>query len=114
MEGLETMALPLQAPTRTSAEPCVAPPCPLFPPVQLGSTLGHIVGGDPAHDAAMATATAVIVLALYLASTQLPKLCGSVLIGTILSNLCGSGLTLSLTVVQRFRQTPLRRPPPRR
>ena len=72
----------------------------------VGSTLGPIAGGDPAHYAAMASATAVMVaalaliarlfragavvnfisesvligfkcgVALYLASSQLPKLCG--------------------------------------
>ena len=72
----------------------------------VGSTLGPIAGGDPAHYAAMAAATAVMVaalallarlfragaivnfisesvlvgfkcgVALYLASSQLPKLCG--------------------------------------
>jgi sulfate permease, SulP family len=72
----------------------------------IGSTLGPIAGGDPAHYAAMASATAVMVaalaliarlfragavvnfisesvlvgfkcgVALYLASSQLPKLCG--------------------------------------
>jgi SulP family sulfate permease len=72
----------------------------------VGSTLGPVAGGDPAHYAAMAAATAVMVavfallaclfragavvnfisesvligfksgVALYLASSQLPKLCG--------------------------------------